>query len=395
MTTSSEIGRAAEFAACHQTYIHFLSPNDTGLTKSHQAGILMSKSSWPIMFDEQPVRDGSAGNTERFVKILWQDGEHEETNSRFIYYRTGTRNEFRLTRFGRGFKRLKPECTGNLFVLCRAGKDIYKAWTFSTDDDIQAFLDAFGLNPTDTNRLISGNILSPDAASVMNRMTKFAESLVDFPDTETMAAQARKFYEDTLKTQEKSPDELLMRWIDTEYLLFRAIEKTFYTDVVEYGFSSIESFLACAQTILQRRKARAGKSFEHHLGALFTRHHLRYTPQGVTELNKRPDFVFPSIEAYHDSSFPHENVIVLAAKTTCKDRWRQVLSEADKVSTHYLATLQQGISPAQCREMQDSNVRLVVPKSNRDTFPEEFRPSVLTLDEFLSLARRTQQVPSI
>lgn len=83
----------------------------------------------------------------------------------------------------------------------------------------------------------------------------------------------------------------------------------------------------------------------------------------MTEGNKKPDFIFPSGEAYHNSSFDIQKLVTLAAKTTCKDRWRQVLNEANRLkdSPKYLCTLQQGISGAQMDEMQAENVVLVVP----------------------------------
>ena len=66
----------------------------------------------------------------------------------------------------------------------------------------------------------------------------------------------------------------------------------------------------------------------------------------------------------HNQAFFIENLCTLAAKTTCKDRWRQVLNEADRLRDRnkYLCTLQQGISSAQMDEMQTERVILVVPK---------------------------------
>lgn len=52
---------------------------------------------------------------------------------------------------------------------------------------------------------------------------------------------------------------------------------------------------------------------------------------------------------------------MLAVKTTCKDRWRQVLNEADKINNIHLFTLQEGVSLTQFREMQSAGVKLVVP----------------------------------
>ena len=82
------------------------------------------------------------------------------------------------------------------------------------------------------------------------------------------------------------------------------------------------------------------------------------TAQAVTEGNKKPDFMFPSEEAYHDMTFAVEKLCTLAAKTTCKDRWRQILNEADRLrdENKYLCTMQQGISAAQMDEMQPKKV---------------------------------------
>lgn len=87
--------------------------------------------------------------------------------------------------------------------------------------------------------------------------------------------------------------------------------------------------------------------------AIFDGNDILYSAQAVTEGNKKPDFIFPSQEAYHNFNFPVDSIISLAAKTTCKDRWRQVLNEADRLrdKPKFLCTMQQGISGAQMDEM--------------------------------------------
>ncbi|MCU2864148.1 type II restriction endonuclease, partial [Enterobacter hormaechei subsp. xiangfangensis] len=91
-----------------------------------------------------------------------------------------------------------------------------------------------------------------------------------------------------------------------------------------------DEFIALANSVSNRRKSRAGKSLELHLEHLFIEHGLRhFATQAITEGNKKPDFLFPSAGAYHDTEFPVENLRMLAVKTTCKDRWRQLLNEAD------------------------------------------------------------------
>ncbi|WP_076143920.1 type II restriction endonuclease [Paenibacillus odorifer] len=68
-----------------------------------------------------------------------------------------------------------------------------------------------------------------------------------------------------------------------------------------------------------------------------------------------------------------EKLTFLGAKTTCKDRWRQILDEAERTGVKYLATMEKGISKDQLRQMQVSGVVLVVPKKYHDYYPEEYR----------------------
>ena len=132
-----------------KVFCKFLSANDTGLTGGHQAGIYISKPSIPILFDA-PGTKGQ--NMEKWVKIRWMDGN--ETDSRFIYYGQGTRNEYRITNFGRSFPYLRPDYTGALFVFVQYSPEDYQAFVLNTEDEISQFLDAFGLSATETNRLI-------------------------------------------------------------------------------------------------------------------------------------------------------------------------------------------------------------------------------------------------
>src|SRR6185437_16668747 len=135
-------------------------------------------------------------------------------------------------------------------------------------------------------------------------------------------------------------------------------EEAFYMPRITRGFNSIEGFVGLAQTILQSRKSRSGNSLEYHVRDLMIEEGLKsgadFTHRPLIEVNKRPDFLFPSQAAYEDKNFPDANLRMLAAKTTCKDRWRQICNEADRIKTKHLLTLQEGVSEAQFREMQEA-----------------------------------------
>ena len=179
-----------------------------------------------------------------------------------------------------------------------------------------------------------------------------------------------------------------------KYRLFKALEHARYGEAIAKGFQSVDVFVATANQVLNRRKSRAGKSLEHHLSAIFDANDIVYQAQAVTEGNKRPDFIFPSQEAYHNMGFPVEKLVSLAAKTTCKDRWRQVINEADRLRNgdKFLCTLQQGISGAQMDEMQEEKVILVVPKQYISTYPRDRQDRIWTLGRFVQFLKEIEHV---
>ena len=180
-----------------------------------------------------------------------------------------------------------------------------------------------------------------------------------------------------------------MKWIETESNLFYLLEDKIYKPVYTSPFDTINDFTKTALEVLNRRKARAGKSLEHHLSSIFTSSKLKFEEQCITEDNKKPDFLFPGSEEYHNLIFPCD-LVMLGAKTTCKDRWRQVVTEADRIDKKYLFTLQPGISSNQLKEMNHVNLQLVVPSGNKKCFPEEYQSSILTLQDFIGYVHAKQ-----
>lgn len=367
-------------------FCKFLSANDTGATGGHQSGILISKSAVEMMFSTQEL--AQTGIPKRTIKIRWQDDF--ETESCFTYYES--KNELRITRFGRGFPFLKPEQTGALFVFTKQTDIDYSGYFLETDDEIEEFLDTFGISLTETNSLIDIQRVSAETQEKLS-IQEFINNLdVDFPASDVMSAAARAIEEKTYDHIEYirlNPDEKIISWTNMEYTLFRALEYARYGEIITKGFQSVDEFVRVANVVLNRRKSRAGKSLEHHLSAIFDGNCIEYSSQAVTEGNKKPDFLFPSQEAYHDHGFSVDYIVSLAAKTTCKDRWRQVLNEADRLrdKPKYLCTLQQGISGAQMDEMQAKNVILVVPKPYIATYPKDRRDRIWTLARFVQYVK--------
>lgn len=373
-------------------FCKFISANDAGKTGGHQSGFYIPKNSIPLMFETPGVK---GENKEKLIKIKWQ--ADFETDSRFIYYGKESRNEYRLTRFGRGFLLLAPENVGDLLILCHIEKDYYEGFVFSTDDEIEEFFTAFNLSPTETNKLIEKRITVTSEEKLLQCFLNFISSIsTDFPPTIELSTNARNCYNSAYSIKPSqiiaNPDIFILNWLDSEYQLFKTFENQRYNERIKTPFETVEILIDFANTILNRRKSRAGKSLEHHLSEVFTIANLKYNAQVVTEDNKKPDFIFPNKEAYHNLKFSEQNLVFLASKTTCKDRWRQILNEADRIKTKHLFTLQQGISKNQLDEMYNYNVCLVVPEPYILTYPSEFRDKILTLDTFIKLVQSKQNI---
>ena len=325
---------------------------------------------------------------DRQVKITWQDDF--TTQSRFIYYGRGSRNEYRITQFGRGFPFLLPEHTGDLFVLVKQEEEHYGAYVLSTEDEIEEFLSAFGMSPADTGTIIQKDQIESESR-VDFSIDDFIKILeVDFPPSAIMSAAARDIYHKLYNHTEdiiKNPDKAIIDWTEMEYRVFRRLEFWRYGELIKTGFSDVETFISVANMVLNRRKSRAGKSLENHLAAIFSGNNINFESQVITEGNKRPDFIFPGGKEYRDPHFPSEKLVFLGAKTTCKDRWRQIINEADRINRKFLFTLQQGISSRQLEEMEEAGVFLVVPVKYITTFPESSRSKIMSLHKFIAFVK--------
>ncbi len=369
-------------------FCRFLSANDTHATGGHQYGFLLPIAAYPIIFNHDKVK---GENRDKTVKIRWQNDLM--TESRMVYYGKA-KNELRITRFGNNFPFLEEEHVGDLLIVSKQTDDDYEGFVLSTEEDIDTFMLHFNLSADRPNQIIDILNKRREENTIQAAIDEAIKDLQDFPQTSEMGKMAQEIYNNLNKiAAEKvcqSPDKILLNWYDTELLLFRSLEEKVYNPIYTKPFTDCQSLIEFSNKILNRRKSRAGKSLEHHLSAIFTAESLIFEEQAITENNKRPDFLFPNAICYHNFEFPADDLTILGAKTTCKDRWRQVINEADRVDEKYLFTLQQGISKNQLKEMADENIRLVVPQSHIDSYPEEYRDSLNTLSGFIKIVKGKQ-----
>lgn len=375
-------------------YIKRLSANDTGATGGHQVGLYIPSGIIEKLFPS--INHTLELNPRLPLKAHVSSHECPDSEACAIYYNGRyfgkTRNEKRITGWGGKASPLQnPENTGALTLLAfkqdEQGGDCSSVdiWVCLNPDEEDIIESTIG-------EVIPGTLISGVASEILGGLTlqhTYVNHKYTIPDTwknkfpsgnEIIQYAANHYTKNSA-----DPDEQLIDRRRVEYEIFLLVEEIHVLDIIQRGFGSVDEFIALANSVSNRRKSRAGKSLELHLEQLFVEHGLRhFATQAVTEGNKKPDFLFPSEKAYHDAGFPEEKLRMLAVKTTCKDRWRQILTEADKIRQVNLFTLQEGVSQAQYREMQEAGVRLVVPSSLHKKYPEAVRKELMTLGAFIA-----------
>ncbi|MEL3956691.1 type II restriction endonuclease [Caldifermentibacillus hisashii] len=363
-------------------FCKFVSANDVGVNGAHQEGVYLNKKSWSLFFKE-PIP--SSGILDKFVKIHienWKD-----FTSRIVYY--SSKKEFRITQFWTNSPYNKEELVGALIIFIPVSSEDYKVYLFNTEEEIELFINTFSLSLINNFSIYNKGFGQPLAIeeTLESQINQTIEFIQDFPNTTEMSKIARNIYMSFYKKKQINADEDLLKWVETEYTVFRFLEKKIYHNQLMTPFLEIEALLEFANTALNRRKSRAGKSLEHHVHYIFSSFGLPFDNPGKTEGKKKPDFLFPSTADYMDKKFPDEMLMMLGAKTTCKDRWRQILNEANRIPRKHLLTLQQGVSKNQMDEMQTENITLVVPKPLHKMYPNEYQHRLWTLTQFIEFVK--------
>jgi len=235
---------------------------------------------------------------------------------------------------------------------------------------------------------VKTEILEALGIEILERADDFLDTMLSkfgsrFPSTFDFSSFARETCQSVESTED--PDFALVEWIDWEHKLFRTLERFFVQSRLDTGFEDVDDFLSFSLSVQNRRKSRMGHAFENHLVMIFESHNLQFERGCRTENHSKPDFLFPSCEAYHTSSFPAKWLTMLGAKSTCKERWRQVLAEAERIPNKHLLTLEGGISVNQTNEMMSKNLQLVVPNPIHESYLAEQRGWLMNVEQFIGM----------
>ena len=381
-------------------YLKRLSCNDTGQTGGHQVGVYLPNKATFFLF---PAMDSKEiKNPDALLNARIDSHSRPEHEVRSIYYnnkfsegKKGGRDESRITRWKSGDSSSPLQDVINtgaltLFAFQKENSEkncaFVKVWVCKNEQEEEYLEDIVGRIYPGENLFSQASVVSggipplPETNAIKNLEIPEAWKTL-FPSAAEIVQYA---FDINTRLAKEAPDQRLLKRRDLEFRLFRMIEDAHLLPQIGKGFSSVEDFVKLANSVSNRRKSRGGKSLELHLEKIFEEeefHH--FSTQAVTEGKKKPDFLFPSEEAYHDSICPEEKLRMLAVKTTCKDRWRQILNEAHRIKGCHLFTLQEGVSENQFNEMEAEGVTLVVPKKLVGKYPKGVRSRLVTLESFI------------
>ncbi len=381
-------------------YAKRLSANDTLANNTHQAGPYFPKSVIFSLFPKLYAPEKLNPRVQFSVHIDSHSGDTRNVTA--IWYNNklhgGTRDDARLTNFGGAASALlNPDSTGSLAVFAFHKADtqtICHVWVCGYEIEADLFEERIGAIEPGKWKIWPDHGLHTD---FFKKSTTDIKRGCFLTPSDMPTAWGEKFpsgAEIIRKTLDLCPgrgirpDARLLHRRHCEFEIFQSVEQCLMLPQIQQGFHNIDDFVELAQTILQRRKARSGRSLELHVREIFIEealletHNFQYQPQ--SEAGKTPDFLFPNQAAYQNKSFPSEYLRMLAVKTTCKDRWRQIINEADRIPQKHLLTLQEGVSVNQFAEMQAAGVQLVVPSPLIKYYPETIRPNLLSLESFIA-----------
>lgn len=211
-------------------------------------------------------------------------------------------------------------------------------------------------------------------------LAAFIASVSKMPAPEILAAEAQRVFLQQHQLGDLNPYEMTMPGDaimkisrDIEYSLYKRAERRYRAaeviriitsggaDIVSsvvHGFPDLDATFLSAS---QHRKSRAGRSFEQHIARLLRDGRIPFEEQAVTG-GRRPDFVLPNLVVLKSEKRKFEEAMVLSAKTTLRERWKQVAMEKFNCAL-FLATVDDRVSSAAIDDMSTQGIHLVVPES--------------------------------
>jgi hypothetical protein len=361
---------------------------------------------------------GDDDRLEFLARFIWLNDEQEgiSEDGKLSWYDSRRKNpgrsaEYRLYYFNNGVTSLMKEGDSffvatrrdgsTMVIVAPEGSTIENqlAWLFGIEGNGD-FFESTEVTDDESFRLdfAARYILDEIGIDAEEPQTDVLDAILEkcsgnFPATFEFSKIARDSLPEVSAMDEA--DHVLMAWLEREELLFRRMERHIVSERLKKGFiaaeaADVDGFIAFSLSVQNRRKSRAGYSLEHHLTALFNARGIRFQRGVETENRNKPDFLFPGQKEYRDGAFNNAKLTMLGAKSTCKDRWRQVLSEASRIQHKHLLTLEPGITENQTDEMKAKHLQLVVPIAIQQTYKPSQQDWLMDVADFVELVEARQ-----
>jgi hypothetical protein len=361
---------------------------------------------------------------EKFLTTRWPQAEPDEAvkRSRLVHY-TSKGQETHMTRLPKSvFADLMPASFLIMGRIDHEGETAFECLTIdSASDEASLLAELFDIgpdfligefDPADLRRQEHERVLDfaeqVIAAWLAGRIDIFARDNAAMPGTAALASLARQAYLEKTGLKTINPFELAapgdtLRDISRsiEWDLFRkfqrkerAVElvrivlgdepaKVDAAGIIKRLIDTLPEIDALMLSAGQQRKSRAGYSYEHHIEAMLTDGGVPFDKQVIIAARKRPDFILPSLQFMESGKPGAKTALILSAKTTLRERWKQV--EREKADNNlYLTTVDENIAGNAIEDMASFGVHLVIPESLRKSKLAEYEghANVLSFREF-------------
>lgn len=416
----------------NRVFIKKLSNNDRDWSRhknKHQAGVYIPAKQrdggfFPPLVAKKRDKSEDAEIREVFFATHWPqvEGRDTEKRSRIVHY-TSKGPETHMTRVPKEpFVWLAPASFLVIGRTVQGGETVYECLTIdSASDEADLLAELFDL-PADflVEEFVPAELRAKEQERVLEfveqviyawmagNIATFAQEHAVMPATVQMSEMARREFLQRYGLQCINPFELscpgdVLREISRsiEWDLFRDFQRRERSvelvrivmgdisrpikppEVIRQLVDQLPVIDALMLSASQQRKSRAGYSYEHHIEAMLTDGNIPFEKQVIIEARKRPDFILPSL-AFIDSGKPKASTgLILSAKTTLRERWKQVEREKGNRKL-FLTTLDENIAFNAIKDMASIGIHLVVPESLMKAMETEYagHENVLTFKQF-------------
>jgi hypothetical protein len=279
----------------------------------------------------------------------------------------------RHARPGDLFVAYRPARGNRLFgVVARSGtraeRELVDALQLGDEKALKRFVEASAA-PTTAGTAAALGVAPPDGRPPTDveahSIVREAGRLGKAPPSEVIAEAGRALSEERHGAH-LNPDDFLHFAEKAETDLYFAIEEAVHGDPLRQLFAtgrpSVGQMLAAVGRVSQARKSRRGQSLQHHFAALLDREDVPFTSQCVTERKEKPDFVIPGKDAYDLAAFPAAHLRMVACKSRIRERWPQVLKEAERIEEKYILTLDEELTEDSLDNMRHHRLAVFMPR---------------------------------